>query len=87
MAEIQAKAESGDAESQFQLGRRYDKGEGVSQNLAEAAKWYRKAAEQNYGLAQFNLGLCYATGEGVTLDYVEAVKWFRMAAGQNLAGA
>ena len=30
---------------------------------AEAVKWYRKAAEQNYGSAQYHLGLCYHNGE------------------------
>ena len=51
LEEVRAKAETGDADSQFQLGRRYDKGEGVAKDQVEAAKWYRKAAEQNHGLA------------------------------------
>ena len=38
---------------------------GVAKNFAQAAKWYRKAAEQNYAPAQFNLGYCYANGQGV----------------------
>src|SRR5882757_7174894 len=63
--EVKAKAEAGDAESEVELGRRYDKGEGVVKDHAEAAKWYRKAAEQNYAKAQHNLGFCYAHGEGV----------------------
>ena len=57
--EVKAKAEAGDAESQVELGRRYDKGEGVVKDHAEAAKWYRKAAEQNYAKAQYSLGVCY----------------------------
>ena len=56
--EVKAKAEAGDAESQVELGLRYDKGEGVVKDHAEAAKWYRKAAEQNYAEAQYNLGIC-----------------------------
>src|SRR5947208_17176563 len=63
--EVKAKAEAGDAESEVELGRRYDKGEGVVKNHAEAAKWYRKAAEQNYAEAQDNLGVYYERGEGV----------------------
>jgi TPR repeat protein len=52
----------------------------VTQNHVEAAKWYRKAAEQNYAPAQFNLGRCYAKGEGVKQDYVEACAWYDLAA-------
>ena len=85
--EVKAKAEAGDAESEMELGRRYDKGEGVVKDQVEAVKWFRKAAEQNYAEAQYNLGVCYHNGEGVTKDQVEAVKWYRKAAEQNLAMA
>jgi TPR repeat protein len=50
--EVKAKAEAGDAESQVELGLRYDKGEGVVKDQVEAVKWFRKAAEQNYAKAQ-----------------------------------
>ena len=39
-------AERGDAQAQFNLGVMYDKGRGVSQDDAEAFKWYRQAAER-----------------------------------------
>jgi len=35
---------------------------GVPQDDAEAAKWYRKAADQGHANAQFNLGLYYDLG-------------------------
>ena len=54
---------------------------------AEAARWYRMAAEQGYAKAQYNLGLMYAKGEGVPEDGVEAVRWYRMAAEQGHAKA
>ena len=85
--EVKAKAEAGDAESEVELGRRYDKGEGVAKDQVEAVKWYRKAAEQNYAEAQYSLGVCYEHGEGVAKDEAEAVKWFRKAAEQNYAMA
>src|SRR5437870_491064 len=87
LKEVRAKAEAGDAESQVELGRRYDKGEGVAKDYVEAVKWYRKAAEQNDAKAQYALGVCYANGTGVAKDYVEAVKWYRKAAEQNNAEA
>jgi TPR repeat protein len=57
----------------------------MAKNEAEAVKWFRKAAEQNYALAQGSLGLCYASGQGVAKDQVEAVKWWLKAAEQNYA--
>src|SRR5438045_2798451 len=87
LEEVKAKAEAGDAESEVELGLRYDKGEGVAKDQAEAVKWYRKAAEQNYAKAQYNLADCFDTGEGVAKDQVEAVKWYRKAAEQNYATA
>jgi TPR repeat protein len=84
--DIRAKAEAGDADSENQLARRYEKGEGVAKDKVEAVKWYRKAAEQNNAKAQNSLGVCYNNGEGVSKDLVEAVKWFRKAAEQNFAG-
>ena len=48
-------------------------------NFVEAAKWFRKAADQGIALAQANLGLCYEKGEGVPRDIAEAMKWYRLA--------
>src|SRR5512137_2931812 len=87
IAELRAKAEKADAESQCNLGFIYAKGEGVPKDAAEAVKWFRKAAEQELASAQYNLGLMYAKGEGVPKDAAEAVKWFRGAAEQGLASA
>jgi hypothetical protein len=39
-------AAQGYAEAQYNMGVMYRDGEGVSQDYAEAAKWFRKAAEQ-----------------------------------------
>ena len=41
--EVKAKAEAGDAESQVELGFRYEQGKGVAQDQVEAVKWFRKA--------------------------------------------
>ena len=55
----------------------------MGQDYVEAAKWYRKAADQGYAPAQFNLGVMYDNGEGVAQDYTEAAKWYRKAADQG----
>ena len=88
LAGVRAKAEKGDAQSQFELSGSFLFGDyGAAKNEAEAVKWYRKAADQGHASAQFNLGLMYAKGEGVAKDEAEAVKWYRKAADQGHATA
>ena len=58
-------------------------GRGVAEDVVEAVKWYRKAAEQNYAAAQYQLGVCYYRRGGVAKDLAEAAKWYRKAAEQN----
>jgi TPR repeat protein len=62
------------------LGVMYGEGRGVPQDYAEAARWYRLAADQGDAQAQYNLGLAYARGEGVTQNVVDAHMWFNLAA-------
>jgi TPR repeat protein len=59
----------------------------VPQDQGEAARWYRKAADQGFANAQHNLGYSYVLGRGVPQDYAEAVRWYRKAAAQGLAHA
>ena len=83
-----AKAEKGDAQSQFELGAALSLGKfGVAQDYEEAVRWLRKAAEQNFAPAQNHMGVCYHDGLGLTINYEEAVKWFRKAAEQGDADA
>ena len=67
-------AEQGNADAQLNLGAMLDKGQGVAQDYAEAAKWWRRAAEQD-SLAQRNLGWHYARGDGLPQDFVQAYMW------------
>jgi TPR repeat protein len=83
LKEVQAKAEAGDAKSEFELGRRFSTGAGVPKDPVEGVKWFRKAAEQNLAEAQYLVGFCFYAGAGVAKDQAEAVKWFRKAAEQN----
>jgi TPR repeat protein len=86
--ELKAKAEKGDAQSQFRLADSFVFGNlGLAKDEAEAVKWFRRAADQGHVSAQFDLGLMYATGRGVAKDDSEAVKWYRKAADQGHASA
>jgi len=72
-------AEEGDSYAQRFLGASYYLGLGVTQDYAEAAKWYKKAAEKEDRIAQNILGAMYAKGKGVSKDFVEAYKWFSIS--------
>ena len=75
------------AQTQFERGKRYEKGDGVPKDIAQAVIWYRKAAEQGHAKAQFALGVRYGKGEGVPQDAAQAVTWYRKAAEQGNAKA
>nr|WP_289113933.1 tetratricopeptide repeat-containing serine protease family protein [uncultured Halomonas sp.] len=45
-------AKQGDADAQLWLGSMYEYGWGVTKDLKEAVRWYRKAAEQGHSYAQ-----------------------------------
>src|SRR4029077_8235109 len=69
--------------AQFNVGLLYFAGVAVSQNRVEAAKWFRRAADQGHNLAQEYLGLSYATGLGVPQDNIHAYMWLSLAAAQG----
>jgi len=50
----------------------YQFGEGVPKDFSEAARWYRKAADQGDAKAQVDLGYLYNHGSGVPEDLGEA---------------
>ena len=58
----------------------YGAGNGVRQDLARAAAWFTRAAEQDDTTAQLNLGLMYQSGSGVPADILAAVRWYTKAA-------
>ena len=53
---VKKAAEQGDTDAQARLGFMYTWGEGVTQDNAEAVRWYRKAAEQGDADVQAWLG-------------------------------
>jgi len=85
---LKRKAEAGDPEAQYQLGRHFDFGRGVERDGIEAAKWYEKAALQNHIKAQHALGLLNTQAKYyVFANPKESVKWFRAAAEQGHASS
>lgn len=77
-------ADQGVASAQYSLGLMYANGQGVPNNLSEAANWWRLAGAGGNVLAQFNLCFMYANGQqGVPQDFSEAAKWCQLAAAQG----
>jgi cell division septation protein DedD len=73
----------GHAIAQYNLGQMYRKGQGVKENAAKAAEWYRLAAIGNHPWAQYNLGAMYVRGLGVPRDNIEGYKWLSLAAARG----
>lgn len=72
-------ANAGHCKAQFECGiRNY-----LLQDYAQAAKWFRMAAEQGDPEAQHSLGCIYEAGEDVGEDFEEAEKWYSKAAEQG----
>jgi TPR repeat protein len=83
-AKIRPLAEQGDPKCQYFLGTCYDNGiGGVSQDYAEALKWYRKAAEQGHGDALASMAGMYAGGYGVPKNYMLAEMYVELAEAQH----
>ena len=80
-------AEAGNDAAPNNIGRMFEEGRGVPQNLSEAVTWFRKGADLGNATAQFNLGRMYENGRGVRRDYGEANKWYAKSADQGIPEA
>ncbi len=82
--ELLAAAPKGDVAAEYNLGRAYQGGFWVTQNLAQAAIWYQRAAEQGHLESQNALGMLLAANRQ---DYTGAAQWFGRAATNGNADA
>jgi TPR repeat protein len=76
---------AGDASSQARWGQFLYSGRGCAVDKAEAAVWFRKAADQGIAEAQYSLGLLYERGDGVEQNNTRAAHWYLLAATQGHA--
>ena len=83
--EIISAANSGNADSQTQLGDAYYNGNGLVQDYILAFEWYLRAAKQGHGEAQYNVAFVYANGEGTLKNMAKAIKWYEKSADQGIA--
>ncbi len=73
-------ADGGDSRAQYYLAYMMDSGLGTAVDVAGAANWYRKSAQQDYLPAIVYMGYIYSAARGVSRDDKEAFKWYTRAA-------
>ncbi|MBC8718725.1 SEL1-like repeat protein [Ochrobactrum sp. Marseille-Q0166] len=84
---LRAAAISGDAHALFAIGMLYSEGHGVTEDLTEAAKWFKLSAEKNYAVAQYRLGNMNEKGIGMPRNLEQAIGWYQKSATQGNANA
>lgn len=77
---LQPLAMDGNPRAQVILGRCYENGTGVPQDMAVAAKWYQLAAEKNDSEGQVLLAYQYAYGTGLAKNEKKAADLMQRAA-------
>jgi TPR repeat protein len=83
---LQGRAQAGNAQAQFDLGKAYELAQGsggAPRDFDHALPWYLKAAEQGHADAQSRLGAYYEA----TNKHAEALRWLEKAAAQDHARA
>src|SRR5262245_59432125 len=77
---LRAAADKRNADAQFEMPGRHERGEGAPLNRVEAAKWWRQAAQRGHARAAFQLSLALASGSGVVKSDEESNQWLRQSA-------
>ncbi len=89
IAELEVKANDGDAETQNLLGQIYAGYSSVCgyvpKDYTKAVEWFKMAAKAGHADAMDNLGNCYKNGDGVEKDEEVAAAWYAKAAKNGLA--
>ncbi|CDZ81944.1 Putative beta-lactamase HcpC precursor [Candidatus Rubidus massiliensis] len=79
--ELERKALSeGDAEAQYQLGRKFYLGEGYPSDFLQAQMFFNFAANQNHPKALFFLAIMSMEGQGIKKDNKQAIKFMERSA-------
>lgn len=72
-------AEMGCLWAQYYMGLACQRDAQSSNDFADAALWFRKAAVQGHTNSQCRLAMCYAKGQGLPMDLVQAEHWLWIA--------
>ncbi|KQV42020.1 peptidoglycan-binding protein [Rhizobium sp. Root73] len=80
-------ARKGDPLALFEVGAVYTEGRGIKADLAQAAKWYQRAADAGVTPAEYRLASLYEKGTGVSRDLTKARTLYQQAAEKGNASA
>ena len=72
LADLERRAQQGDASAQNRLGIEYFHGTLVPKNYFKACTWFRKGADQGNSMAQYNLSDMYYNGRGTDKDHLKS---------------
>lgn len=81
---IQDASALGSHDAQLYLGDRYERGDGVPQDIGRAMRNYRLCATVGRDICQFRLGKLLLPSER---DHVQGVAWLQLAAAQGFSAA
>ncbi|MEQ9641860.1 MAG: tetratricopeptide repeat protein [Alphaproteobacteria bacterium] len=85
-SEFEAVAET-DPRAAVALGIMAARGDGMDQDMSEAAVWFGRAAEAGDANGQYHLARLHYAGKGVAQDKARAVELFGLSAEQSHVGA
>ena len=69
----------GDSNAQYNLARLYLDGNGVEQDVRQAARWFNLAAEKGHAPSQALLGHLLVTGQGIPRQRARGLMWLTLA--------
>lgn len=79
--ELFRKAEEGDPEAMFELGKIYLIGRGdIVKDHSKALEWLKKSAEAGYSYAMLELAHIYKRGNAIPENETKAIEWLRKSA-------
>jgi hypothetical protein len=80
-------AQSGSAQSAFNVAVMYERGFMLERNFTKAIEWYRRAVEGDLAIAKHNLALMLRDGKGAARSGQEALDLLQSAARQGMAAS
>lgn len=84
---LRGAALAGDTAAAYEVAMRYAEGRGVPVSLADAARWYERAAAKGLAPAQFRYASLLEKGHGVKKDLAQARRFYLAAAAKGNAKA
>ncbi|MDE6399135.1 MAG: sel1 repeat family protein, partial [Clostridiales bacterium] len=83
IADLRARAESGDGDAAVRLGKMYLDGDGAQKDAAQAVRLFTLGMSEGNADALYHLALCCLNGEGTDFDLNRGLQLMREAAEQG----